>query len=174
MARQITGALEVARQVLQSDRAWLFFVEIPVKSPPGPASSFFRMVGNGRHMRANGVLWQAATLSIELPAEDLDGSLGSLRVSVPNVSRLPMAYLEADDYLLGQPLTVYLQNESSMDVFVPALSWTHRILRGKATERRMTIECGHPAEVEQVPMGVYDRFKFPGLLPNEGISLAGA
>lgn len=173
MARQITGVLQIARQVIESDKAWLFFVEIPIKSPPGPANSFFRVVGNGRHMRGNGVLWQAASLSIELPAEDLDGSLGSLRVSVPNTSRLPMAYLEADDYLLGQPLTVYLQSETSLAVFEPALSWTHRILRGKATERRLSIECGHPAEVEQIPMGVYDRFRFPGLLPNEGISLAG-
>lgn len=172
MARTLTTPLQVARQVIASNKAWLFFVAIAIKSPPGPANSFFRFVANPKHVRANGKLWQAASITVELPAEELDGSLGSLKIEVPNVSRLPIAYVEADDYLLGQDLTVYLQHETSLTTFELSLSWRHTILRCAATERKLTIECGHPADVLQVPMGVYDRLAYPGLLPSAGGSLA--
>ncbi len=170
--RTLSGPLQIARQIIASNKAWLFFVQIPIKSPPGPATSFFRLVANPRHTRGNGKMWQAASVKIDVPAEELDGSLGSLRVELPNTSRLPMAYLEADDYLLGQDITVYLQHEGSLATFEESLSWRHTILRGVANERTLSLECGHPADVAQMPMGVYTRRDYPGLLPSAGGSLA--
>lgn len=172
MARALTGPLQVARHVIAQAKAWIVFIEIPVKSPPGPASTFFRLVAGPKHLRAGGRLWQAASVKADLPAEELDGSLGSIRIELPNISRVPMAYIEAQDYLLGQPLTVYIQHEGSLATLHPALSFTQIILRATANERVMTLECGHAADIEQVPMGVYDRFAYPGLLPSGGVSLA--
>jgi hypothetical protein len=165
MPRQITSPLHIARHLLMSDSAWLLFVEIPTSG-----EGFFRLVRNGRHLAANGVTWQACSLEIELPAEDAEGSLGQLVVSLPNVSRIPMAYVELDDpatgrgEILGYPITCWLQHQSALAVFDPALSWRHTAVAAEASETVMKLECHHPAGAQRAPGRVFTRAEFPQLL----------
>ncbi|MEQ1788586.1 MAG: hypothetical protein ABL966_16155 [Acidimicrobiales bacterium] len=104
-------------------------------------------------------------MEIELPTEEADGALGELKLTVPNVARLPMYYVEATDDLLGQVMTAWLAHEESLTTFSAALSWQHRLLSATVSERVVTFECGHPAQAQRVPQGIYDRRTFPQLLP---------
>lgn len=164
--RAMSSPLQIARRVLFQDKAWLFFVEIPA-----PGGAFFRLVRSSRHTEADGKVWQAASIEIGLPAEDAEGSLGELSLAVPNVSRLPITYVEVDGYPLGRTLTVWLQHESSLSAFEPSLSWSHVVLRARADERALVLDCGHPAEVQRVPSRRFDRVRFPQLLPVGGFRL---
>ncbi len=163
--RTLSSILQIARRVLHQDKAWLFFVECP--APIG----FFRLVKASRHVVADGKTWQAASIEIGLPAEDAEGSLGTLTIGVPNVSRLPITYLEVDGFPLGETVTVYLQHESNLEIFEPALSWSHTVLRAKANETLLELDCGHPAEIQRVPSRRFDRQRFPQLLPVGGFRL---
>lgn len=161
--RTMSSALQIARRVLQQDKAWLFFVEL--EAAPG---SFFRLVKSRRATEADGKVWQPASIEIELPGEDADGSLGELAITLPNVSRVPMAYVEVDHLILGADVTVYLQHEQSLAAFEPSLSWEHVVLSARATERSMRLQCGHPAEIHRVPRVRFERGTFPQLLPAGG------
>lgn len=170
MGRTLTSPLQVARHVLASSTAWLLFVEIPRTS--GAGGGTFRLVRASKHVTANGHIWQACPMEIVLPEEDAEGTLGAATIRLPNVSRLPMAYLESGE-LLGQIATVWLQHESSLTTFVPALSWKNLVVRGKARERGASLECGHPAQTQRLPSRIFDRDRFPQLLPSAGLSLTG-
>ncbi len=162
--RSISGSLQVARHTLMSDKAWLLFVEIPTKT-----GKFFRLVRSSRHIHAGGLVWQACSIEIELPAEDVAGSLGRLMIAVPNVSRLPMAYIDQDDAdgegeILGATITCRLAHESSLATFDPGLVWEHVALAADATPLVMQLDCGHPAAVGKGPRMRYDRIRFPQML----------
>lgn len=159
MGRPLSSPLHVARHLLMSDKAWLLFVEAP-----RVAGGFWRLVRNNRNLSANGAKWHAAEMSIELPAEDAEGSLGRASVTISNVSRLPMAAIEGSE-LLGQMVTFYLQHEANLATFDPSLGWSQLILSADVTERAARLECGHPAQVARVPSRVFTRKDFPGLLP---------
>lgn len=167
MARNLPTALHVARHVLCRGDAWLLFCEIPLRD----GVRFFRLVAAAKHVAADGKVWQAAGFRIDLPAEDGEGSLGTLTLRIPNVSRVPLAYVEAEDEVLGQTLTVWLQHEGSLAEFAPALSWRHRVLRVIATEAELRVECGHPLEIVRAPMRRFTRKEFPGLLPQGGVGV---
>jgi hypothetical protein len=156
--RTFTSPIQVARLALMQDRAWLLFVEVPTKS-----GGFFRIVRSKRHQVQDGKLWQACELGVELPEEDAQGTLGEMELTIPNVSRLPMSYLEIDGELLGQRVSVWLALEGQP--FSPAGKWEHVALSGSARERTVRIRCGHPAESSQVPTRRFDRQNFPSLLP---------
>lgn len=160
--RTMSATLQLARRILEQEKAWLFFLEIP--APAG----FFRLVKSVRHVVADGKTWQAASIEIEPPPEDAEGSLGELVVRVPNVSRVPIAYVEVDGAILGQTLTVWLQHESSLSAFEPSLSWSHVVIAARATEQTLQLSCGHPAEIARVPSRRFERAAFPQLLPAGG------
>jgi hypothetical protein len=169
MARALSTPLQQARLLLASSAAWLLFAEIPTYT-----GGYFRVVRNTRNLFAGGVLWQAAELEIELPDEDAEGTLGSMRVSVPNVSRIPMAYLELGSVggpgyeFLGQTVDVWLTTEDNLATLPEALRWSHLIVAGEATEETFTLECGHAAAGLVVPGRRMTRRQFPQLLPSGG------
>lgn len=159
MPRPLTSPLHIARHWLMRDRAWLLFVEIPASN-----GGFFRLVRNGVTVNGDEKVWQPASIEIELPGEEAEGALGQLKLSIPNVSRLPVAYLElGEGELIGFTATCWLQHEENLDVFDPALSWEQLILAAEGDEGRLTVECGHPASVEQGPGHVFTRREFPQL-----------
>ncbi len=163
--RAISSPLHVARHVLEGLEGWLLFVEVEL------GTGSFRLVRDTQHREGDGKVWQRAAIEIDLPPEDADGSLGTLTFSIPNVSRVPLAYVEASDEILGRPVTVYLQHESALDTFEPALSWRHTIVDFRATELVATFEAGHSAEQVRVPGPLFTRVDFPQLLPTAGVRL---
>ena len=165
MARSIDSTLQIARQVMQSSSAWLLFVEIDADVGK------FRMVNNAQHLEANGFRWQAADISIELPIEDAEGGLGELAIAIPNVSRIPIFYVDSEDDILGKSITIYLQLEGNLDSFEEELSWTHVCLSAEVSERTARFRCGHAAQNQRVPGPLFDRVAFPQLLASGGISL---
>lgn len=164
MARTLPSALHVARSALAQSQGWLLFVEIPRK-----AGGDYRLVQDNRHRSGDGKVWQAASIEVELPEETSEGTLGELVLTIPNISRLPMAAVELDDELLGQTVTAWLQHESSLDEFTDGLSWVHTVLRCRADESVVRLECGHPAAVLRIPGVRFTRENFPQLLPQGGV-----
>jgi hypothetical protein len=158
MARTVTSPLQIARNILAQGKGFFLFVEVPSVS-----GGFFRLVRNNRPLSADGKVWQAAEMGITIPEETADGSLGQLAITIPNVSRVPLALIESGD-ILGQDLTLWLQHENTFSAFVPGLSWQHRAVKASGNER-IAITCGHPAGLLRVPFPVYDRTEFPQLLP---------
>lgn len=170
MARPLTSPLHVARHMLASDKSLLFFVEVSL------AIGTMRLVKNSQHLFANGHYWQAGSIGINLPVEDGSGSMGQITFTVPNASQLPMSWVELDDpstgkpFLLGRPITCWLQHEGNLTTFAPGLSWKHRILNAEITEKFAVFECGHPADLIRVPSQVYDRVRFPQLRSTGGFT----
>jgi hypothetical protein len=172
--RQLTSELHVARHLLWQNRAWLWFIEIPIgPATEGGPDRVFRLVRNTRHVEAAGVVWQACELEIELPSDDGQGALGEVVLRVPNVSRLPIAYVESEGELLGRQITVCLAHEAYLSSFIPDLCWTHDILRATATPRTMSIVAAHPVTGVRLPSRLCTRQVFPQLLPSGGIYLGG-
>lgn len=158
MARPLTNPLHIARLALRDEHAWLFFVEIPTTS-----GGFFRLVRNSEHVDGNGVRWQAASIDVDLPAEDDSGSLGELILTIPNVSQVPMALVETGGELLGQTITCWVQTTGSLDTFDDAASWQHEVRAVDADELTLRCTGGHPALDQQVPSQLVTRQRFPGL-----------
>lgn len=155
--RVLTAQLNHARRLMHSDQAWLWLVEVESASP----GKFFRLAGVGRHVVAEGQVWQACSLKVDAPQESSDGSIGEGSITIPNVSRLPLAFVEDGD-LIGQPLRLILAHES--DLTVLAISWSVLILRARIDARAAIFDIGSPAEVERVPSRIMDRRAFPQLL----------
>ncbi|MGH7132696.1 MAG: hypothetical protein ACREJO_12190 [Phycisphaerales bacterium] len=150
----------------------MFLVEIPALTV-----GIFRLVRSSHHLEVGGHWWQAASINIELPAEDAEGSLGELAVSIPNTSRVPMAYCESPDIseIHGRVMTCSLWN-TGLDPdagVLDVLSWPARILKTVATAKAVRLECGHPAQTARAPGPVFGRDRFPGLLPSSGVPLIG-
>lgn len=150
--------------LLTQAKGWFMFVEIARLD-----GDFHRLVANPRHIVANGYTWQASGIRVDLPEESGDGELGEMLLSVSNVSRLPMAAVEVDDELLGCRVRVWLAHEDSFAAFSPGLMWEHIGLKVSATEKALTLACGHPAAVQRVPSRRYTRGGFPQLLPQGGV-----
>lgn len=158
MARPLTNPLQIARLALRDEHAWLFFVEIPTTS-----GGFYRLVRNSEHVDGNGFRWQAASIDVDLPAEDDSGTLGEMTLSIPNVSRVPMALVETAGELLGQTVTCWVQTTGNVEAFDDAASWQHVITSVEADEKSLRCTGGHPAADQRVPSQLIDRTRFPGL-----------
>jgi len=176
MARTLTSALQVARHLIESKDPWLLFVEVESKSRPG---SFFRLVNNTRNIEADGKRWMATTMKIELPEESGEGTLGQLRIAIPNISRIPMAFVEGgegEDDLIDQPVTVTLAYAANLDSvnFAGSPSWRHVITEAVCDEQTAVFVCGHPAGIRMAPGPTYDRVSYPQLLPSAGQGSVGA
>ncbi len=160
MPQTFTTTLWNQINALANDKAFLIFVQIT-----RPGGGFFRLVRDSRHQTADGHQWQAATVALETPDQSIDGDAGDLVVTVPNVARLPMAYLEAGE-LVGQTLTCWIAHEAALASFTQAsVSWTSKVLSAAATEKTVRLVCGVPTTGLSVPKGVIDRQTFPSLDP---------
>ena len=168
MARALTSAVMVARSILSDAQGWFMFVEISRTD-----GNFFRLCDNNRHMEANGKIWQAASIKLSMPEENIDGTLGQLTLTIPNVSRLPMAAVEVDGELLGQTVRVWFAHESSLATFDPALLWVHEGAKVKANAAELTLTCGHPSAGKRIPAVRFNRTNFPQLLPQGGVASGG-
>lgn len=157
--RPLSAQIEAARRLMHTDQAWIWLVEIESVE----SGKHFRLAGVGTHVTAASKVWQACSLRIEPPSESDDGAIGEASVTVPNVSRLPLAFVEEGD-LLGQPIRIYLAHESHLSTLTGVVSWETRILRARIDAKAAIFECGSPAEVEQIPSRVMDRRAFPQLL----------
>lgn len=156
MPRTLTPTFETIVNTLLSAQGWLFYVEIPRR-----AGGYYRLVRNNRHVTADGKVWQASEMKLDLGSLRADGGQSDLVVSIPNISRLPMAALEVENELYGQPITVWFQPAEATS-FVGAVSWASRISLVEFDERWMDLVCGSRSPV-QVPGPVYDRNRFPQL-----------
>lgn len=167
MPRGLTTPLHLARYVLNQDAAWLMFVEIPTAD----GLSAFRLCTNNTHTVFGAYVWTAASMSIELPEENADGSLGRASIQISNVSRIPMALIEQAangsqfGELLGQQMTIYLANESSLQDARNSVRWRQLITNATATEQTLRLDAMPPAESMRVPRPIYDRTTFRQLLP---------
>jgi hypothetical protein len=187
--RTLATPLHVARHLLETDRAWLMFVEIPARAVEG---GFYRLVNNTQNIVApieGGVDgdgdpirgFVATSMQIVLPEEDGQGTLGRLEITIPNVSRIPMAVVETDleggpvdeGDILGQVATVWLANERDVttvyNVKYPftlrrMLSWRHRVKSATMNEKVAKFACGHRGGQRSSPGPRFDRSRFPQLL----------
>lgn len=164
--RDMPSAIHIARTAMASSKGWIDFVEISRK-----AGGFYRLVADTRHREGNGVKWQAAGIKIEIADENGDGSLADATITIPNVSRIPIAVVETQDELIGADVTVWRQHEDHLDVFVPALSWRFKGLRVLADAEALSLAVGHPAGGMQVPKLRFTKRNFPGVSARGGISL---
>lgn len=145
---------------LASDKAFLIFVQIT-----RPGGGFFRLVRDSRHQTADGHQWQAASITLQAPDQSIDGDAGDLVVTVPNVARIPMSYLESGE-LVGQTLTCWIAHEAALaDFDQTSVSWSSKVISATATERAVRLTCGVPSTGLLVPKGVIDRQTFPSLDP---------
>lgn len=171
MPRGLTSPLHVARHVLNTQAGWYLFVEIPTAD----GLSAFRLTNNNTHTVYGAFVWTAASLSIDLPDESIDGSLGSGSISISNVSRIPMALVEQAangsqfGELLGQTVTIYLAPESALQTINRSASWSLLITDVVADAKVLKIDAGPPPESMRVPSQIYDRTRFPQLLPPQGV-----
>lgn len=159
MPLSLPTMLNVARHVpvASSAGAWLMFVQIPLKT-----LGTVRIVDDKRAWYAAGKWWQACPIVIpEWREQSTDGSLGSITMTIPNVGRIAGALLETGE-LQGQTLTAWFQLEawakqsSGEEPFVEALSESHLILSAAASEKSVTLTCGHPSSRARVPRRVFD------------------
>lgn len=159
MPRTATSALYLARARVSSREGWRLFVEIP-----STVSGSFRLVDDNRHCEADGKVWQAAGIVLSLPEEELEGTLGEVRLSIPNISRLPLAHVETGD-ILGQSLTAWIAHSANLASFASgnALRFEHRIVKADCTEKVMTLSCRHVVAGMTLPRGRYTREQFPQL-----------
>lgn len=160
--RTLSTFLEIARHLVSQDKAFLWFCEIPRKAENG--GGYFRLVRASKHVEANEVTWQACGFQVQTSEENADGDLGSMSITVPNVSLLPMRYLEVDGEFLGQMVTVWIAHESQLSEFNDDLSWRGRCLSATANEEGLQLQCGHPLTGQMVPGVVFDRRTFPQMV----------
>lgn len=158
--RTLSAQIEAARRLIHGDGAWLWLVEVESVE----SGKRFRLAGAGQHVTANSKLWQACSLKVDPPTESGDGAIGDASITIPNVSRIPLAFVEDGD-LLGQPITLMLAHESAFTDLVGCPSWRLLILRCRIDASAAVFGCGSAAEVERVPSRVMDRRAFPQLLP---------
>lgn len=166
MARTLANPLHIARQVLRQEHGWLLFLELELGS-----GKYIRLVRNEQHLQADGRTWQACQLTLELPGEDAEGSMGELIFTVPNVAREALRLVEVECVLLGRTATAWLQHAGHLEAFEPALSWQHIVLDAELTEPAARFRCGHASELHKVPGPIIDRVRFPGVLPGAGVRL---
>ena len=156
--RTLDTPLHVARQTLLSDKAWMLFVEIPLRTP-----GTIRVVRWPRAVFGASKWWQACQVEIDQTVEEsTEGALPQVQVVLPNISRIASAYLEAEE-IQGRRLTFWLQHESTVFAdsgdapFIDTLRFRYRVLSATATERVVQLTCGHPAAATRVPARVFDQ-----------------
>lgn len=166
MARSLGNELMIARSLLRQEHGWLLFAEVALHN-----GRFVRLVQNERHLKADGRVWQAASVALQVPEEDDQGNLGQMVFAVSNITREPLRLVEVENDLLGCPITVWLQHSGNLEAFVHALSWTHVIVDSEIDERTARFTAGHEAAMHRVPGPLFTRSEFPQLLSAAGIRL---
>lgn len=169
MGRALTTPLQIARHLLAGKDPWYLFVEAPRK-----AGGFYRLVNQPRHVTANSADWQACAMKVDVPAESAEGDLSQGRITLSNISRVPMRAVELENELLEQEVTLYLQHQTTLATFVQALSWKQTCLRVEGDALSLSFILGHAAQTMRCPFEVYDRTRYPQLLPSGGISPIGS
>lgn len=159
-------ALYVLRSRLAHAEGWRTFVEIESVVP----GRYFRLVDDNRHLHADAKLWQACGLDVTLPEMSVEGTLGELTVSIPNISRLPLAYAEAENDIIGCKVTAWVAHSANLATFAGgnAFDFRHVCTAVRASEERFEITCRHLAAGgvggRKVPHRRYDRRAFPQLV----------
>ncbi|MGE3449639.1 MAG: hypothetical protein AB7H92_18885 [Microbacteriaceae bacterium] len=156
MARTLSNELLLARALLAQAGSWLLFAEVELL-----AGQTARLVRNPVNITANGLVWQASNFALSAHEESGDGQLADLEVSVSNVSRLPIEWVEVQDAILGRYITFWIAHTDKLDTFDESLRFVYLVKECVATDITATFRCGHPAEVSRVPAKVFTRQLFP-------------
>lgn len=160
MMRTVPAAYLIARSLLARRTAVLELLEVTIT--PGTVA---RLANNPEHVECGGLLFQAASFEVDGIAEDAEGAIPRLSVTLSNVGREPAAQLEAG-FILGQPVTFYLADEADLSALPAGLSWTFIVTSAPAVSASSArFEAGPPAVLHTVPGMVYERSRFPGILP---------
>ena len=172
MGRNLTSLFRAAALRLQSDQRIVLLVTLPLADADGfPAGQVVRMARSDRHVEADGLRYQAAPITINLPPEEGQGRLGSASLAIGNASRLPGAFVESGR-VIGRPVTIALgvqENGGSQAATVdPAASFGCTVVHATVSAGQVVLEMGHPAAGKRTPGPLFTRERFPGLLPQGG------
>lgn len=164
MGRELTSSIAAARNALWGAGAWVWLVEIA-----SVTGGFFRLCSGREHVTAGGKVYQAGIAEVSIPAEDVESPVGEATIVVPNVDRVPFAYVDTLGDLLGQPATIRIAHTEDLDNLAAGLVWRFKVLRARANALRLELTVGHAAEIESVPSVRFNRRDFPQLRPGQGV-----
>jgi len=155
MGRPLSSPYLVARSLLADTGAWLTFMEVELA--PG---QFARLVSDSVNRVAGGFTWQAAAMTIDGIGEDASSPLAQLRVSISNLSGLPMVWIDGLGGVLGNGVTLWLAYEGDLPTLPDFLKFTHTALQATCTTKTATLELGHPAQLQRALGDRYSRRVF--------------
>lgn len=150
MPRDLPPAILIARNLLASVDGWVWFVEIDRAS-----GGVHRLCDHPKWLLANGKKWVACQLVIELAEEAADGGATDVSVTIPNVSRLATAELEAAE-VQGQEIRIWAELLSDLASFREVLKYTLTIKQAVANEASVTLTCGHALQLDRIPHRTFD------------------
>lgn len=140
--------------------AWLVLLEAETRS------AFF-LTGNTEAISYAGKTWQPFPLTVGVVRDAGRGDVPSWSVSLSNIGRLPMPYLESRAWDQGQA-QVFLVAAANPDATGALLRGRFRIQGATATHETVTISSGHPNFfAKPFPARRYVRKDgFPGIVRN--------
>ena len=140
-------------------RGWVWLVEITRAASVGGGA--YRLSSAARVIRVgpgDGKIYQGVgpdVLGVSPPAESADGAAGELTITLPTVSSVAIAELEARA-IQGQSLTIQAAHESDLTNLPEGLRWSLTIVKAAAAERGVKITGGHPLTFVRLPRRVFD------------------
>lgn len=133
---------------------WLWLLEVE-RDP----SNVIRYTSDVRDTVFDGFTWSRRSMEVLPPETDIGGSTVSFRVSLSNVDRLIIAYIEAGE-IKGQPAALYRVHADHLDSPLNARIWRGQVVGMDGDQKNLTLTCGvfDPAGA-RMPKSKYSRVR---------------
>lgn len=134
--KTLSSTLSKQKNKLHTDKAWahLFIVQIT-------STEALYLTNHSEQIAYDSHLYKPFPVSVGDIVEDSKGNLSSIPLTVSNINRMMMAYMETEDALLGNEVKIYLVNK--VDTSVVINLGTYEILEASADQNVASFILGH-------------------------------
>ena len=138
MARDLHADMKAAKNLIASDNAWIMLFEIAVSDV-----EVLRLTNNEEAVTFNSLVYSPFPIMMETMEESGQGDLPYINVTVSNVEQVLNEYLERQNGLLDQAVTMKLINEANLADDAASITINLVIRETTVTETAVTFRLSH-------------------------------
>lgn len=136
--RVLTANLTSQKNTIRSDSAWVWLLRITVETTT-PTILYY--TNNIKDITFDGHTWTHKNMKVGSLKADSQGNLDSWQISIENVDRILIAYLESGQ-LIDQPILALVVNSELLSDSDDQIPFRTFITKAAGNEETVTLHCG--------------------------------
>jgi phage-related protein len=143
--KNLSNELQEAKNMIEQVDPWITLLDISISD----SSTVIRYTDNGENVTFNGSVYEAFPYKIDPIKSDDSGKVPTISISVSNVSKVLMPYLETTGGLVNSDVKLYVVNTGNLSEDYADLTMSFTVLSASANENWVSLSLGAPSPLRR-------------------------